>query len=396
MRLVRADRRPAGAVVPERIAGVGHPVAVGVEVEIRRQLVAGALVRAAHVPGPVGESQVVLSPVRQRPVVHRAVAVQVVAHRVELRERRHLDQPVVVEVVVAVAHPDRHQEALHHPVAAGIGRAHLHGDDAARRQRGQGQRRSGRVRRQPSRVARVRGIAQDVVVRIGERARQVDRHGAADLQRPAGQRRRHDRRPVAGRRRHVRRVHRGPGHHDAGARVAVDALGLDVEGALGHRGAEPGQGECAGSARRLQQQRRDRRRVGRRGRRAAERREPRRRRRHAARRGQIRLLQDPPAARRVVARRDRRAVGLEEDPPRPVRAVRIDRLRPVEDAAGAARFPDVDGGHADPVLRRQVAVGLAGGRDGQLPAVGAETQVALGRVGRLDDHESRVGVDLTV
>ena len=117
----RADGHPAGAGVVVRVAGVardraagrrpGGAVAVGVEVQVVQELVAPAVVvvrvvrsgraqaGAARIEARVQE--------RARGVKARfvaggrgAVAVQVPAHRVQLPQRRDVDQPVVVGVVV--------------------------------------------------------------------------------------------------------------------------------------------------------------------------------------------------------------------------------------------------------------------------------------------------------
>ena len=106
-----ADGLEAGAAVVVGVvavadaARVGGTVAVGVEVQVRLQLVAGAASpRAAHVGAAVGERLVVQRRVRRR----GAVAVEVPAHGVQLREVAHLDQAVVVAVVVAALQPRVH------------------------------------------------------------------------------------------------------------------------------------------------------------------------------------------------------------------------------------------------------------------------------------------------
>ena len=88
-----------------------RPVPVGVEVQVVFQLVTGAARDAAAEPGQGRRKR---RRERRRffgsiDVVRPAVAVQVVAHRVELRERLDLYQSIAVRVVV-VPHP--HREAL--------------------------------------------------------------------------------------------------------------------------------------------------------------------------------------------------------------------------------------------------------------------------------------------
>ena len=98
---------PARAAVPVGVVGVGHAVAVGVEVDVRRQLVAlaavrrlvrVAAVRTAHAGGGVGERAGGGGGIAG--VQRHAVAVEVPAHGVQLRVAADLDEPVVVRVVV--------------------------------------------------------------------------------------------------------------------------------------------------------------------------------------------------------------------------------------------------------------------------------------------------------
>ena len=93
------DGRPAGSIVPVIIAGVGLAAPVGVEVQVRRQLV-------AHAPTGYGAAHPI-DLVRERPgICIRAVcrgypvAVEVVPYGIELRQGCYLDQPVIVGVVV--------------------------------------------------------------------------------------------------------------------------------------------------------------------------------------------------------------------------------------------------------------------------------------------------------
>ena len=102
----RADGREAGAAVVVDVARVPGAVpvrgavAVRVEVQVVRQLVAGAAgVGTAHVRGVVGERLAVPGRVAGG---GRTVAVQIPADGVQLRQVAYVDQPVVVAVVVAV------------------------------------------------------------------------------------------------------------------------------------------------------------------------------------------------------------------------------------------------------------------------------------------------------
>ena len=92
---------PAVPVVPIGVACVGAPAGVGVEVQIRRQFVADTSVGAPHPRRSLDERRMVPAPVGLH--VRRAIAVQVVAHGVELRQIANIDETVVVRVVVASA-----------------------------------------------------------------------------------------------------------------------------------------------------------------------------------------------------------------------------------------------------------------------------------------------------
>ena len=93
-----ADGVPAAAAVPEVVGRGDGAVAVGVEVEIDDQLIAGAArVGAAHADEADGECGVVRGRARRGGF---AVAVEVVADGVQLFERAYFDQPVAVGVVV--------------------------------------------------------------------------------------------------------------------------------------------------------------------------------------------------------------------------------------------------------------------------------------------------------
>ena len=95
-RPVTVDGRPVGVGV----GGCNHPVAVGVEVQIRIQLVAGAAARRAAHPGAgnrEGKRGSVGGGVGRRRI---PVAVQVPADGVQLVQIDHFDQPVIVAVIV--------------------------------------------------------------------------------------------------------------------------------------------------------------------------------------------------------------------------------------------------------------------------------------------------------
>ena len=98
-----ADRHPARPAVPVgRIGRRDAPVVVLIEIQIRHQLVAAAPVRRTpHARHRQGKGR------RIGPRRRRAVPVQVMAHGVQLGQRRDRDQAVVVPVVVV---PDRDRE----------------------------------------------------------------------------------------------------------------------------------------------------------------------------------------------------------------------------------------------------------------------------------------------
>ena len=97
-RVRAADRFPAGGEVPEGVAIADGAAAVGVEVQVGGQLVAGAACGGAAHAGDGGEGRCVGVFAGRG---GHAVAVQVVAHRVQLVQVPDLDEPVVVVVVVA-------------------------------------------------------------------------------------------------------------------------------------------------------------------------------------------------------------------------------------------------------------------------------------------------------
>ena len=132
----RADGIPAAAAVVvvvvrvARAAGVRRTIAVGVEVQVLRELVAGAGGgagdgRAAHAGACAGERAAGAAVVGGVAGRHRAVAVQIPAHRVQLRERCDLDEAVLVHVVVragAFGVRHRHAQARRRAAVAAAGR----------------------------------------------------------------------------------------------------------------------------------------------------------------------------------------------------------------------------------------------------------------------------------
>ena len=162
-----ADRRPARAAVPVgRIGRRDLSVVVSVKIQIRRQLVAAAPVRrTSHARRRQGKGRRVG---RRR---RRAVPIQVMAHGVQLGQRRDRDQAVVVPVVVV---PDRDRELQRVRIAGGvrhhqpIGRRRLRD---RRRVRGHGTRRH--IEGQPARQrrGRVQRITQGILPPRGRRQR---------------------------------------------------------------------------------------------------------------------------------------------------------------------------------------------------------------------------------
>ena len=137
------QRHPARPAVPVRVVRVHRPVPVRVEVQVGGHLVAPAAAdRAPHPVGCVREGR------RVACVRGRSIPVQVPADRVELRQASHLDQAVVVGVVVhhELGHRDRHRRF--HRAPAGVGGRHrqrVAGRGVVVQRRGQGQRPAGRV-----------------------------------------------------------------------------------------------------------------------------------------------------------------------------------------------------------------------------------------------------------
>ena len=185
---VCTDGLPADAAVPVRVARVGTTAAVGVEVEVRGQLVPGTTVDA-HAAQPVdgiGER----GAIRGRPAGRHAVPVEIAAHRVELRQRIDLDESVVVGVVVdRRRRPHRDGETLHRARirAGGVGRRHR---DRRRAFAGRRDRhlRARHAHGRHARRRRGRRVVQHVVLGVEERARDVHDHGVpAHAQRPVRQ-----------------------------------------------------------------------------------------------------------------------------------------------------------------------------------------------------------------
>ena len=175
-----ADGIPAAAAVVvgvARVAGaarVRRTVAVGVEVQVPGQLVAGAGGRAgdgraAHVRAGVGEGAAGAGVVRG--VAGRGtVAVQIPADRVQLRERGDLDQAVVVHVVVragALVVRDGHAQHRRRAAVAAAGGRVGEGDGLVDGVRFVDRHRVDRLRRAPvlrgegERTDRREGLATD-------------------------------------------------------------------------------------------------------------------------------------------------------------------------------------------------------------------------------------------
>ena len=94
-----ANGGPPRTVVPIGVAGVGVAATVGVEIQVRRQLVPHATigVRATHLLGGIRERRSMCG----HPVVSGcSVAIEVMADRVELRQCRNLDKTVIVGIVI--------------------------------------------------------------------------------------------------------------------------------------------------------------------------------------------------------------------------------------------------------------------------------------------------------
>ena len=95
------DGGPALARVPVCIAGVGVAAAVGIEVQVGGQLVAVTSRAGAAHPGQRGGKGGVVV-VGMTPVVNHPVAVKVPPDGVQLGQAGHLDQTVVIGVIVLV------------------------------------------------------------------------------------------------------------------------------------------------------------------------------------------------------------------------------------------------------------------------------------------------------
>ena len=119
----RTHRQPAPTAGPVRVARIRTPAPVRVEVQVRTQFVTPTTAgprTADPVPPGTGKRRPVRSRSRPR---RNPVAVQVVPHRIELRQRVHPEQTVPVGVV-----DHRHRELLRRrPVrATRVGRRHPH------------------------------------------------------------------------------------------------------------------------------------------------------------------------------------------------------------------------------------------------------------------------------
>ena len=161
-----ADRRPARTAVPVGVARIGAAVPVRVEVQVGGEFVAGAGIgRAAHVALGAGEGGGVAGSVAAR---CRSVTVEIPAHGVELGQVLHLDQPVVVGIVVVGRRRElrrRRQQFGIRATAVAVRRVGVRTD---RRQPGQIL--AGRSRRHRTLTGRVRPAGRLVVPRIRIRA----------------------------------------------------------------------------------------------------------------------------------------------------------------------------------------------------------------------------------
>ena len=115
-----SDGLPPRAVVPVGIPRICRAAVVRVEVQVRGQLIARTpRRRAPHAGRGVGERRGIAG------VGRRAIAVQVPADGVQLREGRHGDQPVVVRVVIEPGSGGHGRGRR--PVAHAVHRAHPEG-----------------------------------------------------------------------------------------------------------------------------------------------------------------------------------------------------------------------------------------------------------------------------
>ena len=176
------DGFPAEAVVPVVVARVADPVPVRVEVQVLEQFVSGASVQdgAAHLRDGFREHR----GIRGHPLIRGyAVAIQVMADGIELRQGPNLDQPVIVGVVIDRGRrPHRNREALgcgrvrsvcigrrcrdgrmacHHRRDRDLGPGHAHGRDG--------------------RCGRGGCVGQRIVLRVPERPRDIHHHGRSSL-----------------------------------------------------------------------------------------------------------------------------------------------------------------------------------------------------------------------
>ena len=101
-----ADGVPAATTVPVSVPCIYRAAVVGVEVQVRRQLVPGATAaRAAHARDGVRESHDIVGSMGGS--VRRAVSVQIPADGIQLRQVAYINQAIIVPVVVVRLRRDR-------------------------------------------------------------------------------------------------------------------------------------------------------------------------------------------------------------------------------------------------------------------------------------------------
>ena len=157
-----ADRRPARTLVPVGVPPVRTAAAVGVEVQVGGEFIPFTAVGTTHLQRAFREGRVVGPPLL---AIDKAVAVEVVAHRIELRQGANLDQRVIVDIVVAVACPDFDADLLHGTQPVRVGCAHQHAQ-APRAERIQGHIRTRQPGIDTHRIGRKQAVGQAVAIRI--------------------------------------------------------------------------------------------------------------------------------------------------------------------------------------------------------------------------------------
>ena len=229
--VAHADGRPTGTALGPGPTVIDYPGGVAsrvFEVEVRRQLESRAAVRATHGFLGIVEGLEVGDPIGG--YLGPAVAVEVVAQRVELLQIGNLDQPVVVRVVVGVAVVPLHGDGdpLKPAQATGIGDSYRNRDGSRceRIDRQNGPRQGDRG---DAFDARQQAVGQRLAVGIIERGGQVELtiigiHAQRLILQRAG---RGPMQPVG-----CDSGNRGWRQWDSRAGVAVDAGSLDVEGSL--------------------------------------------------------------------------------------------------------------------------------------------------------------------